>query len=90
MENQKCPICHKGVAYSERYPNYLCGDCVHKATDWEGRAVVFYNTAISGHGCAGEYRDSGEKYHGNSCYVEGIACEAREARFGGIVMERVQ
>ncbi|MFC0261212.1 hypothetical protein [Fontibacter flavus] len=90
MEKQQyCPICQQEVDYSSRYPKYLCNTCMDLCTDAEGRPVAFYNTTILGQGCQGEYKDMGERYGGDNCYVKGIPCKAEEHHFGGIVVEVV-
>lgn len=87
MESQFCPGCKQAVAIvSLRYPDYVCNECVLSATDKQGREVVFYNSDIFGHGCGGQYRDNGEAYSSNVCYIKGLACEANEAYMGGIVV----
>lgn len=87
-QEQYCPICQSKVQASARYPNYLCGNCVHIALSEDGRPVKFYNEDISG-GCVGQYSDTKTKYEGNILYVNGIKCYAEEARFGGIVIRPV-
>ncbi len=90
MEKQQhCPICQQEVDYSSRYPKHLCSACMDLTADAEGRPLTFYNISISGHGCQGEYKDTGERYAGDTCYVKGIPCKAKEHRFGGIVVEVV-
>lgn len=86
-EQQFCPICKEEVSYSSRYPKYLCYTCSEQTTDAEGRPVAFYNTTLFGQGCQGEYRDTGEPFDGDTCYVQGIRCRAEEFRFGGIVVQ---
>jgi hypothetical protein len=44
----------------------------------------------SGQGCAAEYADTGEEYPSRECFIDGLRCEAEEARFGGIVIQRVR
>jgi ADP-ribosyl-[dinitrogen reductase] hydrolase len=83
----RCPVCNVHLIYKERYPRYVCNDCVEKATDKDGRPLRFYNQSISG-GFAAEYADTREPYKGHDCYIDGIACYADEARFGGIVVEK--
>lgn len=90
MEKQQhCPICQEEVDYSSRYPKYICSTCMDLITDAEGRPLAFYNISISAHGCQGEYKDSGEPFDGDACYVNGIPCKAQEHHFGGIVVEVV-
>ena len=85
-EQQHCPICLAIVAPNPRYPRYACASCAAQATDKDGRAVAFGNVALSG-GIAGYYRDDGQAYPSQACYIDGVACIADEARFGGIVIE---
>ncbi len=86
-ELQICPICKNNVRPNERYQNYLCIDCTAKLTDKEGRKVSFANEGFFG-GCIGSYED-GAIYVSHSCYVDGIECEANEAKFGGIVIQTI-
>lgn len=85
---QTCPICHKPVAPSKRYPNYLCADCAKLATSQDGRALVFFNESISG-GYLAKYADTNETYNSHDCYIHGIKCYADEDYFGGIVIRKV-
>jgi len=86
-QSQSCPICNDNVQPNERYPNYLCPRCAQKLTDKEGRKVSFANEGFFG-GCIGSYED-GTIYEVHSCYVDGIECEANEAKFGGIVIQTI-
>lgn len=86
IERQFCPTCKRYVKVSSRYPNYVCNKCTLLATDKKGKAIAFYNTEHSGHGCAGRYRDSEKAYTSRTCYIKGIKCEADEAYMGGIVI----
>jgi hypothetical protein len=88
-EPQHCPICQEKIAYSQRYPRYICKDCANKTTDLAGRPVVFYNTSLFGQGCRGQYKETKEFYPGDICFVNGIKCQAEEFRFGGIVVQVV-
>ncbi|WP_240614526.1 hypothetical protein [Herpetosiphon llansteffanensis] len=72
-----------------RYPRYVCADCVALATDQHGCGVQFFNTGVLGTGCAGSYRADQSRYASNLCWINGQRCAAREARFGGIVIEVV-
>lgn len=71
---------------SARYPAYVCDACERLATAEDGRAVVFYNGSLSGR-CIGKYVATGEEYPSDLCYIRGVACRAREARFGGVVVQ---
>jgi len=55
-------------------------------TDKKGKAVTFFNTSFSGHGCAGSYTDTGKEYTSRFCYIKGVKCIAQEAYLGGIVI----
>ena len=91
-----CPVCSKPVKTSERYPRSLCPECSALVTDRSGRPVVFYDIQVlptpnsSGvtllGGFYGYYANTGlqETYSSSTCYVDGITCEAKNARFGGI------
>lgn len=86
-ETQYCPICDETVTPSSRYRNYVCEDCTEKAVDSEGRTVTFGNTSLLGHGCQGMYKETGERYDSNICFIDGIKCKAEEAYFGGVVIQ---
>lgn len=81
-----CPICQTVLRPIERYPRYVCSACEARATSRDGRPLGFGNTGISG-GFEGRYLDSGESYDSARCWIDGIACVAQEARFGGIVIQ---
>lgn len=87
INKQNCPICNSEIQHNARYPRYVCNECYHKATDNNGRKVIFGNVSLSG-GCEGIYPDTKEKYKYNICYIEGHECIADEAKFGGIVIEK--
>ncbi len=84
---QRCPICGSTVPANPRYPRCLCADCASRATAPDGRPLRFHNIAASG-GFQAFYADTDAPYPGHDCRVDGIACRADEARFGGIVIER--
>lgn len=85
---QTCPICHRTVEPSARYPRYVCSDCAAQAKSQDGRRLVFFNESISG-GYLAKYADTGETYPSHDCYIHGIKCYADEHRFGGIVIQTV-
>lgn len=87
---QCCPICKKDVQPSSRYPRYICAECIKSATDMKGKEVMFYNTSLSGHGCAALYRANRAKYESLICYINGIKCIAGEGYLGGIVIQPVE
>ena len=83
--DQPCPICGSPRPSSERYPNHVCAECVDRAVDENGRGLSFSNADLSG-GFVAVYTGTGEPREGGICFVDGIRCEAREARFGGVVV----
>lgn len=84
---QFCPICKTEVELSTRYPDYVCNDCFEKTKDSKGRSVSFYNPGFFGQGCEGRYNDDNSKYKGTTCFIDNIECVAKEAYFGGIVIQ---
>lgn len=85
MRRQECPVCGARVTPSSRYPDHLCATCVDRAVSADGRPLAFFNVDLSG-GFAAAYRDTRERYPRRDCFVDGVACEADEAYFGGIVV----
>ena len=81
-----CPICSKPLDLYERYPRYVCQECAAKTCDAAGRPVSFRNLSFEG-GCEGYYPDTDKKYPSDECFIDGRACTAQEARFGGIVVQ---
>lgn len=83
-----CAICGSRISDNPRYPNMVCTNCQTCITDENGRQVVFFNESMSG-GLASQYIDTKEKYNTNQCFINNIKCEAKEGRFGGIVIEKI-
>jgi hypothetical protein len=83
-----CPICAAtGLDRSERYPRYVCPKCAARASAADGRRLCFGNLGFGG-GFVASYADTGERHvDGGHCFIDGVACRAAEARFGGIVIE---
>jgi hypothetical protein len=81
-----CPVCAMPRPSSTRYPQNVCADCVGRAEDGTGRRLRFFNTDLSG-GFGAAYVDNGEARDSDGCFIDGRRCRAREARFGGIVVE---
>ena len=81
-----CPICSVPLEPAARYPRYVCRDCATRAAAADGRLLDFRNASPSG-GFVAVYADSGDQYDSQSCWIDGIACHADEARFVGIVIE---
>lgn len=87
MKFQKCPVCNAEVTPSERYPHYLCDDCVKRAVNKEGDSVKFFNTGFFGGFVAVTEKDGiQEKSENHICFVDDKKFYADEARFGGIVV----
>lgn len=51
---------------------------------------MFYNDPEVFPGIVGRYADSGEAYESQTCFIEGVACYAAEARFGGVVIQLLE
>jgi predicted RNA-binding Zn-ribbon protein involved in translation (DUF1610 family) len=91
---QVCPVCGKEVKRNERYPNYICIECNNDTTDENGRKVSFFSSYITEdtltENISGIYEDTKEKYSSNICYVRDAKCRANMAKFGGIVIEKIE
>lgn len=92
-----CPICGAPVPHEDRYPAAVCVDCRERTCDRDGRRVVGYNESLAG-GLIVFYAESptgpqsevaGEVLESGRCWIDGIACSIAEARFGGVVVERL-
>jgi hypothetical protein len=85
-----CPICGREQPALSRYPDYLCRDCVSRASTEDGRRLVLVNTSAAG-GFAARYADSGELCEEvtvtHVVHVDGVRCRADESRVGGIVVQ---
>ena len=82
----QCPICGIALEPVARYPRYVCQDCADRATSIDGRPLEFFNLGLSG-GYGARYADNQTSYNSHDCIIDGQACRADEARFGGIVIE---
>lgn len=82
-----CAICDSSIVDNPRYPNMVCAGCQICLTDKNGRQVVFFNESMSG-GLASHYVDTEEPYNSKQCFINNIKCEAKEGRFGGIIIEK--
>ncbi len=91
MKTVSCPICKNNLFYNSYYPNEICKRCVGRATDGHGRYLKFYNRTIS-NGYISFYADADgrEEYCSTICFVSKQKCQAKEARFGGIVVEIIK
>jgi hypothetical protein len=85
-----CPICGREQPALPRYPDYLCRECVARASTQDGRRLVLVNTSSAG-GFAARYADTGELCEEATVthvvYVDGVRCWADESRVGGIVVQ---
>jgi hypothetical protein len=88
MGNYQCPICKVELKPIPRYPNYVCKTCASMATDKDGRKLKFSNIDMSG-GFMARFDDTNEEYNSHTCYINGFECHADEARFGGIVIQKI-
>jgi hypothetical protein len=93
-EKQLCPCCTSNVQPNPRYTAYVCRDCVALAKAPDGRAVIFNNVnpsdALPNMSVAGSYVISDEVYASDLCTIRGLECQAREARFGGVVIQPIE
>jgi len=92
-----CPICGEPTPHEDRYPASVCADCQQRASDRDGRRIVGYNEGMGG-GLIVFYADSpsgrqteiaGDVLETGRCWIDGIECTIQEARFGGVVVQRV-
>lgn len=84
-----CPVCGGEGRGSVSYPAAICRDCEGRLVDWADRPVDITNTSFLG---TGIQVSNGEDVVANDdtpIFVDGIACWAREARFGGVVVQPV-
>ena len=85
-----CPICGEPRPHSPRYPDAVCAACVERAEDGAGRPLTFFNATLLG-GFEAAYGDTGARLEpggdAQTCLIDGVPCVAREARFGGIVVQ---
>lgn len=85
-----CPICGKQRLFSSRYPNALCNSCAYSKdmVDSNGFHVEFANESMWGGFVSIHYENGGiVKREEHRCFLNGIECEATEARFGGIAVQ---
>ncbi len=89
-EIKNCPICCQPIPVVPRYPHYVCQNCASRAVAADGRPLQFYNQTAFG-GFLAFYADTNEPYYQGKinapCFIDGVACLAAEARFGGIVIQ---
>ena len=95
LNETPCPICKSMIEHFERYPNYICGDCISILVDVNDVPILFENETLLGTGLAAWLLDSETgKYDKldpissmtGEAYCRGVLCKAQEAYFGGIVV----
>jgi len=90
LELDHCPICGNEQPALSRYPDYLCRECVSRASTEDGRRLALVNTSEAG-GFAARYADTGalceEATLSHIVFVDGVRCRAEESRVGGIVVQ---
>ena len=86
MNTKKCPICDNDMYFLERYPNMICNQCFDNTVTKDGLEIKFYNENITG----GFYSlVNNKKGNIHECYINNKKCYADEARFGGIVIQKL-
>lgn len=85
---QECPICDREVKPNPRYPKYVCRKCVERVTALDGEKIELFQSGSLGL-FAARYVASGEEYLDHECLIDGVKCVAGVARFGGIVVEKI-
>lgn len=83
--SQRCPICLQGLPACARYPAYVCAKCADLAVDGDGNLLEIVMAGVAGGQTVRGVGDSGTAI----CFIEGVECEAGEARFGGYVIQPV-
>lgn len=74
MDEQYCPICNAATKYNPRYPNYVCNTCLAEGATIAGNLVPVSEIDIF-------FKPE------ILCIVKDIKCKAREAHFGGVVVQ---
>lgn len=84
-----CPVCGGTGRGSISYPAAICRDCEARLVDRAGRPIDVANSSLLG---AGIQISNGDDVHldaGTPIFVDEVACWAREARLGGVVVQPV-
>lgn len=84
-----CPVCGGEGRGSISYPAAICRDCEARLVDWAARPVEVTNTSLLGTGIQVSNGDDVIVDDDTPLFVDGIACWAREARLGGVVVQPV-
>jgi hypothetical protein len=75
----------------------VCADCQSRAADHDGRRIVGFNEGFGGglivyyaQSPTGRQSEIAEDVLATGrCWIDGIECTIAEARFGGVVVERL-
>ena len=88
IDGSVCPACGGEGRGVPRYPAALCYSCVSDLVDEAGRKVELANEDLWG----GVRISVGDTVLSKDAklFVNGIECRAREARFGGVVVQPVE
>jgi hypothetical protein len=76
MSDQNCPICNDIVESNIRYPKYICAQCLTDGVEINAKQVALVDLGVYSKGDI-------------SCRVNGTECIAKEARFGGVVVQPI-
>lgn len=86
---EMCPVCGGEGRGSISYPAAICRDCEASLVDWAGQPVDVTSTSFLGTGIQISNGEDVVVDDDTPIFVDGIACWAREARFGGVVVQPV-
>lgn len=89
VRSQFCPLCGTLLRENPRYPRHVCAWCQADVTDEAGRAVSLTNVDLGG-GYQAHYLDrspASAAVRSGRVWIGGVEHQARDARFGGIVVE---
>lgn len=95
VASQTCPICGATVPTNQRYPRAVCAECAGRVRNAEGLPVRFSNRTLLGTGLIEQVNRVDTwvtaretiGYGPFECWIDGVACEAQEAYFGGVVIQ---
>ena len=86
-----CPICCGQGRHEERYPAALCRSCQKRVVDAHGNSVGFFNESLSGGLLIkSANRKAVPDPASQPIFCNGIECRARQARFGGVVVQPLE
>ena len=92
---KECPLCLDKMTYfTARYPKMICEKCCNgnngKILDSSGNEVSFCNADMYG-GFISIHNINNEQVtkEDHVCFINNIKCCANEARFGGIVIQKM-